>query len=106
MQNKDFIISITQQLAQRSSNKIFEQFYLSVINGIVSKQSDVDSAIIFIRIFLKQGVDTLDVLSSCLMDPQLICENTYNLVKESVSDKNINKYVLLMCQFTLNMPQN
>jgi len=106
LQNKDFIISITQQLAQRSSNKIFEQFYLSVINGIVSKQSDVDSAIIFIRIFLKQGLDILDVLSSCLGEKRFFCINTYNLVKETVLDKDINKYVLLMSQFTLNMPQD
>ena len=106
LQNKDFIISITQQLAQRSSNKIFEQFYLSVINGIVSKQSDVDSAIIFIRIFLKQGLDILDVLSSCLGEKRFFCINTYNLVKETVLDKDINKYVLLMSRFTLNMPQD
>lgn len=106
LQNKDFIISITQQLAQRSSNKIFEQFYLSVINGIVSKQSDVDSAIIFIRIFLKQGLDILDVLSSCLGEKRFFCINTYNLVKEAVLDKDINKYVLLMSRFTLNMPQD
>ena len=106
LQNKDFIISITQQLAQRSSNKIFEQFYLSVINGIVSKQSNVDSAIIFIRIFLKQGLDILDVLSSCLGEKRFFCINTYNLVKETVLDKDINKYVLLMSRFTLNMPQD
>lgn len=106
LQNKDFIISITQQLAQRSSNKIFEQFYLSVINGIVSKQSDVDSAIIFIRIFLKQGLDILDVLSSCLGEKRFFCINTYNLVKETVLDKDVNKYVLLMSRFTLNMPQD
>lgn len=106
LQNKDFIISITQQLARRSSNKIFEQFYLSVINGIVSKQSDVDSAIIFIRIFLKQGLDILDVLSSCLGEKRFFCINTYNLVKETVLDKDINKYVLLMSRFTLNMPQD
>lgn len=106
LQNKDFIISITQQLAQRSSNKIFEQFYLSVINGIVSKQNDVDSAIIFIRIFLKQGLDILDVLSSCLGEKRFFCINTYNLVKETVLDKDINKYVLLMSRFTLNMPQD
>lgn len=106
LQNKDFIISITQQFAQRSSNKIFEQFYLSVINGIVSKQSDVDSAIIFIRIFLKQGLDILDVLSSCLGEKRFFCINTYNLVKETVLDKDINKYVLLMSRFTLNMPQD
>ncbi|WP_294958453.1 hypothetical protein [uncultured Fibrobacter sp.] len=106
LQNMDFIISITQQLAQRSSNKIFEQFYLSVINGIVSKQSDVDSAIIFIRIFLKQGLDILDVLSSCLGEKRFFCINTYNLVKETVLDKDINKYVLLMSRFTLNMPQD
>ncbi len=106
LQNKDFIISITQQLAQRSSNKIFEQFYLSVINGVVSKQSDVDSAIIFIRIFLKQGLDILDVLSSCLGEKRIFCINTYNLVKETVLDKDINKYVLLMSRFTLNMPQD
>ena len=106
LQNMDFIVSITQQLAQRSSNKIFEQFYLSMINGIVSKQSDVDSAIIFIRIFLKQGLDILDVLSSCLGEKRFFCINTYNLVKETVLDKDINKYVLLMSRFTLNMPQD
>ena len=77
-----------------------------MINGIVSKQSDVGSAIIFIRIFLKQGLDILDVLSSCLGGKRFFCINTYNLVKETVLDKDINKYVLLMSRFTLNMPQD